>query len=53
MLFRSGADAIIVRTCRDQTNQKNGGADKVEAVAIKYRLENLDKKRDSLAPNPK
>ena len=48
-----GADAIIVRTGRDQTNQKNGGADKVEAVAIKYRLENLEKKRESLAPNPK
>lgn len=48
-----GADAIIVRTGRDHTDQKNGGADKVEAVAIKYRLENLKKKRDSLAPNPK
>jgi hypothetical protein len=48
-----GADAIIVKTGRDHTEGKNGGADKVEAVAIKYRLENLEKKRESLAPNPK
>ncbi|RJR41914.1 MAG: hypothetical protein C4567_08120 [Deltaproteobacteria bacterium] len=48
-----GADAIIVRSGRDHTNQTNGGADKVEAVAIKYRLENLEKKRESLGPNLK
>ncbi len=44
-----GADAIIVKTGRDHTDQKNGEADKVEAVAIKYRLENLEKKRESLS----
>lgn len=46
-----GADAIIIRPSRDDHNQKKVESNKWEAVAIKYRLENLEKKREGLSPN--
>jgi len=48
-----GADALIICPSQDDSPRDNAdGPQKVEAVAIKYRLENPKEKKGTLAPDP-